>query len=1680
MTIHKLTAGDGYTYLTRQVANADVDPAWERGQAAAEYYTARGNPPGRWVGRGAPLLGLEGEEVTEDQMKALYGVGMHPDADRLVSEYLDQHLRAGMTDKQVTAVQDRAVKAATLGRKFPAYSPISPFDKRVKDRLAQIERETGRTATATDRKRVLAEESRRARAAVSGFDVVFAPVKSAALLWAMDPRAEVRRAVRQAHEAARDAALELLEEQAALTRTGQGGVAQTETRGLIAAMFDHYDSRSGDPNLHTHVAISSKIQGIDGVWRSLDARALYRIAVAASEFYNSAFEVELRQRLPVVSFAERTDTVGAREPIREIAGVPEEFIENFSARRTDIEARYEYLLRQYRREHGRDPSRQVAHDLARRANLDTRDPKKAARSLDEMRADWTQQLIEHFGAGAVGRLMDGVPDEHRGAPDVTHGDGGRDSPTPARQADLVELARRVVANVAEMRSTWTVWNLRAEAERLTRAELLFSSPEEHRGVVARIVERAVSPALSVRVDAPAVLDEPTALRRSDGASVFTEHASLVYTSRQILDAEDRLVRAARTPTAVALSGQAVAAALTEFDALIADAGMALDAGQRALVTAFACDDRLVVAGLGPAGAGKTTAMKAYAHVAARSGQRIVALATSSAAADVLGQELDLRADNLHKFLFEYTDGPHAALLRDGGAGAHADIPPHKRQFVLRPGDVVLVDEAGMAGTPALDRLVAIAAQRGAVVRLLGDHRQLGAVESGGALRLIATDVGAAELTTLYRFADPAEAEATLRLRVGDASGLDFYLRNKRVQSGSRQAMIEEAYAGWKADMLAGKTTLLAASTSVNVGELNAQARRDRVEAGQVEPDGAALHDGNTAGVRDWIVTRANDRRLRTRGTDWVKNGDAWIVTARHDDGSLTVRHLNHGGAVRLPAAYVGADVELMYATTTNRAQGSTVDTAHPLVTPDMTRENLYVVASRARERTVLHVVTHELLSYDPDDRLDRVRHDARQYAAREVLENVLAREGNELSATESIRESTDLAASLATLAPRHQHVATLLATATYTGLAREVLPRPLARVLTDCDGWPQIVTALARAETLGWNARDLLLATARDGDLLTADTPARLVAWRIGHHTEQHPAPGPIAQPTLADAARYAALLHPAAGDGRVLDPAEALRRPVSRTARRAASTYVSIARVQEYADAVAAALSVPVTQVTAHRTWPHLAAALAAADRNGRDVPGFLGTLTATLTARSSEPAIRPTDILPALSRTVRRLVAADPAAGPITLPDQLRHAGIAATALGITEAERLRADASWPALSAALRRAADHGHDPAVMLRRVADARDYSTADSGSRVLAWRLNRYVQTLPVQANVRRANQDWRLLAWTLKALEERGVAPADLVRVGDDLHDVLTTALETASDHSRPANDAPLSWLASITPQDDHDPTLVEYLHNAADAIATRVRHVTDDALRSAPAWLAALGPAPDDPLTRAEWSTHVSTVAAYRDQQRVPTNDPRRVLGAYIETGRPNHDAYWHAASAIAAARRITGLDPAVDPISPARARLIADHYLALPDEDRAALYAALVERRGDLWFGDPTALDDHAVTHPLHARDLHDLMIQRGHLTAPTAEETTTEPSADRRPASVEPPVEAVRATHRETQEDAERAARIQAARRANQRELNRSQRRGAPRQRRRQPARTTEQPPPIHQRPVERTEERRLEM
>jgi hypothetical protein len=132
-----------------------------------------------------------------------------------------------------------------------------------------------------------------------------------------------------------------------------------------------------------------------------------------------------------------------------------------------IEARYTSPGARYRELHGHDPDPHVAYGLAHQANLDSRQGKKPPLSLTDKRETWREELRAAFVPGAVAQLMKAVPSDRA---------AGAVAGAPSAWV-LEDLSERVVVAVAACRSTWTVWNLRAEAERQIRCYPPILPPE---------------------------------------------------------------------------------------------------------------------------------------------------------------------------------------------------------------------------------------------------------------------------------------------------------------------------------------------------------------------------------------------------------------------------------------------------------------------------------------------------------------------------------------------------------------------------------------------------------------------------------------------------------------------------------------------------------------------------------------------------------------------------------------------------------------------------------------------------------------------------------------------------------------------------------------------------------------------------------------------------------------------------------------------------------------------------------------------------------------------------------------------------------------------------------------------------------------------------------------------------
>jgi conjugative relaxase-like TrwC/TraI family protein len=115
------------------------------------------------------------------------------------------------------------------------------------------------------------------------------------------------------------ATLELVEAEALFSRTGARGARRVRTNGLIAAAFDHWDSRKGDPQLHTHLTVANRVQGPDGQWRTLDSAVSHRAVVAYSETYNQLLADKVTR--PTGLGWELRERAGpGRRPARELSG----------------------------------------------------------------------------------------------------------------------------------------------------------------------------------------------------------------------------------------------------------------------------------------------------------------------------------------------------------------------------------------------------------------------------------------------------------------------------------------------------------------------------------------------------------------------------------------------------------------------------------------------------------------------------------------------------------------------------------------------------------------------------------------------------------------------------------------------------------------------------------------------------------------------------------------------------------------------------------------------------------------------------------------------------------------------------------------------------------------------------------------------------------------------------------------------------------------------------------------------------------------------------------------------------------------------------------------------------------------------------------------------------------------
>ncbi|MDQ2710186.1 MAG: relaxase domain-containing protein, partial [Actinomycetota bacterium] len=974
-------------------------------EAKENYYTgavSEGEPPGRWYGGGAEQLGLSGLVKTQDM------IGVY-------ERFLDPR-DAGFADP---SQWDEVSTLGHTGRNYLSEDQIY---------AAALDAEPDADAARRDELRV--EAGQRARHNVSYHDATFSVPKSVTVAHAAFEAQEIaarrrgdvdsaaawgvlRKAVEDAIWAGNNAALDYLSMHAGFSRIGHHGGAGgrwIDAHGFTVASFFQHDSRDHDPHLHIHNTILNRVLCADGVWRTVDGRALRAFRGAAASVGERVTEARLAESLGVLS-ATRPDGKS-----RELVGVDQVLCGLLSSRNRAIGPKAAELIAAFEARHGWAPTALVRDRLSHQAQLLTRRSKTGAETI-EARLDRVEaQLADELGTGFAQVAHDVLA--------MAQGERAAAAVWSAR-----EVLETALAAVQEKQSAWSAPDLTREISNALPDNLGITDGTEMGWLLDELTDQGLALAIALDVAKPGDLVSAPQFRLANGRSAFVAPGRARYATPEQLHTERLLVAASSSRDAAATS----TAAARAFVEGLAESGIELGADQAAVITGVLTCGARVESLVGPAGAGKSFVLGVLAQawsqprtwaqpgvpVPAVVG-RVFGLAASQRATSVLAAE-GITAANTAAWL--------AAQVRLGeNRGKEGD-----QAWALRAGDLVVIDESSMADTPAIAAVHARVAAAGAKLLLVGDHKQLGAVGAGGLGELLAERGRCYELTEVRRFHAPWERGASLRLRAGEVAALEDYHREGRIlDGGTLEAAETRAAVGWLADTLAGKHSILVVDSNEQAARINSALRARLVELGRVCEEGLLLgRDGTIAGVGDMVQARRLAWDLA--GFQGNRRGpitrEQYRVLETRDDGSMVVAPIVTvsgpdgvevlGERMTLPASYVDADLTLGYAATVHTAEGLTVDTGHTVATPRTSANALYPATTRGRESNHLYVVTR---SADQDASTGEVAQ-ALTRNPRAVLATILEAGESERSATAWATDSAAEAVSVRTAAERLAAVA---------------------------------------------------------------------------------------------------------------------------------------------------------------------------------------------------------------------------------------------------------------------------------------------------------------------------------------------------------------------------------------------------------------------------------------------------------------------------------------------------------------------------------------------------------------------------------------------------------------------------------------------------------------------------------
>jgi ATP-dependent exoDNAse (exonuclease V) alpha subunit len=486
--------------------------------------------------------------------------------------------------------------------------------------------------------------------------------------------------------------------------------------------------------------------------------------------------------------------------------------------------------------------------------------------------------------------------------------------------------------------------IRAAVERITRHESHFSERE----LIRHAAEEAQAMGVAASVLQHKVKEELA--RSPEIVGLGRTKGELHYTTREMLGLEKKLLAEVE-----ALKGLP-SRPLAEKTLGAVDGQLSGEQRQALRHLTQSAGSIQVVSGM--AGTGKTSMLRAAREAFEREGFEVVGTCLSGKAAQGLEEGAGIKSSTLARLIGMPERGFRGDLdrgvpdaLKDharrlGRAALGKNTPPGE-PVRLTPKTVLVVDEAGMVGTRQLQRLTEKVLAGGARLFLVGDEKQLQAIDAGGPFGSLGTRFGRATLTDIKRQREPWAREAVKQIAHGHGrEALRAYAKRGLVAvAEDRSHAMQALLRSWKREGAANpRANLILASTNADAALLNRMAQAERLRTGALGKRGLSVAGADI---------HRGDRIFFTRNSKpyGVENGCLGAVAGVDSARQVLTVKLDKGKAVLIPVKEY-EHVKLGYAVTTHKSQGATTENAYVLLGgPSQDRELSYVQASRARGTT---------------------------------------------------------------------------------------------------------------------------------------------------------------------------------------------------------------------------------------------------------------------------------------------------------------------------------------------------------------------------------------------------------------------------------------------------------------------------------------------------------------------------------------------------------------------------------------------------------------------------------------------------------------------------------------------------------------------------------------------------------